>query len=304
MSTRKEHEFRNHALSFFGLSPEKYSKENVRIAYYRLAKKYHPDSGGTKADFHTLTEIYKWLQKDLEKSRYETPLSSAEMTDQIRRRQEKIAHVDDEELKEAALRKFKSGKNFNAKEFNRIFEEIHVREEEEDWLKKEEDPDLRPSGPVRTREEFNAQFQGIIKKNAYRADALMVPGSIGLVSKGEIFEKGGRHSTDMAGRVIGIGSKDLAFSDVRDAYTEASMISTGAASEREVEHRTLESFKRQYAEATTLDPEAVRKYQSHDDRARLEEERRYNLWLKQNREAEERMRLFQMRLTNGRSAPK
>jgi hypothetical protein len=290
----KESEFRTQALAFFSLPPN-YNTEQLRTSYYNLARKYHPDSGGTVADFQTVQKIFKWLEKDMQKR--PTIKSATEMRAAIEKYSSK--KEDDPELKKAITSKFESKGKFNVQKFNQVFMETHVRDPDDDaafkWLKSDEDF-IKPDAPV-NKTNFDEQFRKMTSRLAPQDAIQVTPGSISLVSlnNSEIFEKGGRHTTDMAGRVIGIGGNNLAFTDLRDAHSASSMISAGAATT--FADRSYASYKREYSAPISsygeMEKERIR---LEEERLMRQEEARRKAWEEQNRLAEEKARLLRRRL--------
>ncbi|CAB4574050.1 MAG: hypothetical protein F2563_02400 [Actinobacteria bacterium] len=289
-----EAEFRTQALAFFSLPPS-YNAEQLRAAYYNLARKYHPDAGGTAADFQTVQKIFKWLEKDmLKRPVVRTP---AEMRAAIEKHTTK--KEDDPEVKRAVMSKFESRGKFNLQKFNQVFMETHVRDPDDTeaatWLKSDEDI-IRPDTPV-NKTNFDEQFRKMTSRLTPHDAIQVVPGSISLVShsNSEIFERGGRHTTDMAGRVIGIGGNQLAFTDVRDAHSASSMISAGAAAA--APDRSYTSYKREYSAPIAFYGEHERaRIKAEEEKVMRQEEARRRAWEEQNRLAEERAKLLRRRL--------
>lgn len=95
----------------------KHSEKEIKTAYRNLAMKYHPDKGGSEEVFKILTKAYMYLLKQSEGQNY----VEKNFMD---------LKKDYEEPQEYSANTQKSD-DFNVKQFNKIFEENKL--EDEDW---------------------------------------------------------------------------------------------------------------------------------------------------------------------------
>jgi hypothetical protein len=195
--------------------------ESLKAAYKKMARKAHPDKGGSEEYFEAVTRAYAYLSeilKHMEKrditARVEAPskLNVSRDTDA-----EKWKHVEPVRL---------NAKNLDMNAFNTLFEKTHMPDPDSDgygdWLK----GDIKSAGPKFkgefNRDVFNRMFDDEAKKNHRSTSLIVHPGDMALTLNPA-------NGVDLVGErpdsYTAAPNSRFQFTDLRGAYTSETTIS-------------------------------------------------------------------------------
>ena len=195
--------------------------ESLKIAYKKMARKAHPDKGGSEEYFEAVTRAYAYLSeilKHMEKrditSKVEAPSTLNVSRDND---SEKWKHTEPVHL---------NSKKLDMNAFNSLFEKTHMPDPDSDgygdWLK----GDMKSAGPKFkgefNRDVFNRMFDDEAKKNQRSSSLIVHPGEMALTLNPT-------NGVDLVGErpdsYTAAPNSRFQFTDLRGAYTSESTIS-------------------------------------------------------------------------------
>ena len=195
--------------------------ESLKTAYKKMARKAHPDKGGSEEYFEAVTRAYAYLSEILthmEKrdinSRVEAPSTLNVSRDT---EAEKWKHTEPVRL---------NAKNLDMNAFNNLFEKTHMPDPDSDgygdWLKGND----KKTGPTFkgefNRDVFNRMFDDEAKKNQRSSSLIVHPGEMALTLNPA-------NGVDLVGErpdsYTAAPNSRFQFTDLRGAYTSETTIS-------------------------------------------------------------------------------
>ena len=195
--------------------------ESLKTAYKKMARKAHPDKGGSEEYFEAVTRAYAYLSEILthmEKrdinARVEAPSTLNVSRDT---EAEKWKHTEPVRL---------NAKNLDMNAFNNLFEKTHMPDPDSDgygdWLKGND----KKTGPTFkgefNRDVFNRMFDDEAKKNQRSSSLIVHPGEMALTLNPA-------NGVDLVGErpdsYTAAPNSRFQFTDLRGAYTSETTIS-------------------------------------------------------------------------------
>ena len=210
------------------------TEETLKSAYKKMARKAHPDKGGSEEYFEAVTRAYAYISEILQhmhgkKERVDTSIHVSRDADA-----EKWKHVEPVRL---------NAKNLDMNAFNNLFQQTHMPDPDSDgygdWLKSGD----KKTGPTFkgefNRDVFNHMFDEEAKKG-HRSSALTVhPGEMALTLNPT-------SGVDLVGErpdsFTAAPNSKFQFTDLRGAYTSESTISDKVSNVK-VGERNLEQYR-------------------------------------------------------------
>jgi len=267
------------------------TEDSLKTAYKQMARRAHPDKGGSEEYFEAVTRAYAYLSEILTymKGRKEgdKPSHASREADA-----EKWKHAEPVRL---------NAKNLDMNAFNNLFEQTHMPDPDSDgygdWLKSAD----KQSGPKFkgefNRDVFNRMFEDDAKKN-HRSTALTVhPGEMALTLNPT-------NGVDLVGErpdsFTAAPNSKFQFTDLRGAYTSESTISDKVSNVK-VGERNLEQYRASREKAP--DPfnqselHSIREFESRQKQMDASMERKRGEMHVRNQQYFDRMK--QMVITDG-----
>ena len=197
-----------------------YDKSSLKKSYMKMAVKYHPDKGGDPKKFKIVTLAYKILLKKLEERDNDKLHNDLKNGSKDFIRDQKSNNKRNINMK---------GENFDINLFNKIYDENRLKDDFADdgygnWLKNaEEETGVKMNEFNKTK--FHNEFLKQKKKQSssqlqkYKEPEELV--SMG--NRDSIMILGKEKVSSYSGE-----SNGLAYRDLREAYTESTLIDTGS----------------------------------------------------------------------------
>ena len=273
------------------------TEETLKSAYKKMARKAHPDKGGSEEYFEAVTRAYAYISEILThmngkkeiNGRVDAPSSINISRDTDA---EKWKHVEPVRL---------NAKNLDMNAFNTLFQQTHMPDPDSDgygdWLKGND----KKSGPTFkgefNRDVFNRMFDEESKKG-HRSSALTVhPGEMALTLNPT-------SGVDLVGErpdsFTAAPNSKFQFTDLRGAYTSESTISD-KVSNVQVGERNFEQYRASREKAP--DPfnqselHSIREFESRQKQMDISMERKRGEMHVRNQQYFDRMK--QMVITEG-----
>jgi len=273
------------------------TEETLKSAYKKMARKAHPDKGGSEEYFEAVTRAYAYISEILThmngkkeiNGRVDAPSSINISRDTDA---EKWKHVEPVRL---------NAKNLDMNAFNTLFQQTHMPDPDSDgygdWLKGND----KKSGPTFkgefNRDVFNRMFDEEAKKG-HRSSALTVhPGEMALTLNPT-------SGVDLVGErpdsFTAAPNSKFQFTDLRGAYTSESTISD-KVSNVQVGERNFEQYRASREKAP--DPfnqselHSIREFESRQKQMDISMERKRGEMHVRNQQYFDRMK--QMVITEG-----
>ena len=196
------------------------TEETLKIAYKKMARKAHPDKGGSEEYFEAVTRAYAYISEILKhmKGRKEVRVEAPSHLNVSRDTEaEKWKHSEPVRL---------NSKNLDMNAFNNLFEQTHMPDPDSDgygdWLKGND----KKTGPTFkgefNRDVFNRMFDDEAKKNQRSSSLIVHPGEMALTLNPT-------SGVDLVGErpdsFTAAPNSKFQFTDLRGAYTSESTIS-------------------------------------------------------------------------------
>jgi len=214
------------------------TEESLKSAYKKMARRAHPDKGGSEEYFEAVTRAYAYLSEILKymgEKRDTTGRVDAPSSLNVKR--------DTESEKWARDPIRLNAKNLDMNAFNNLFEKTHMPDPDSDgygdWLK----GDMNTSGPKFkgefNRDVFNRMFDDDAKKNQRPSSLIVHPGEMALTLNPT-------SGVDLVGErpdsFTAAPNSKFQFTDLRGAYTSESTISDKVSNVK-VGERNLEQYR-------------------------------------------------------------
>ena len=214
------------------------TEESLKSAYKKMARRAHPDKGGSEEYFEAVTRAYAYLSEILKymgEKRDTTGRVDAPSSLNVKR--------DTESEKWARDPIRLNAKNLDMNAFNNLFEKTHMPDPDSDgygdWLK----GDMKTSGPKFkgefNRDVFNRMFDDDAKKNQRPSSLIVHPGEMALTLNPT-------SGVDLVGErpdsFTAAPNSKFQFTDLRGAYTSESTISDKVSNVK-VGERNLEQYR-------------------------------------------------------------
>jgi curved DNA-binding protein CbpA len=301
---QKAKDYFNWSLEVLGLSDtDGLTLEGIKQAYKKAAARAHPDKqGGSEKAFKDVTKASTYLIDIVSKITGRRPTDKS-VEHEIKAEQHQRKEESDKwaNFKPAKL----DPKNLNMKAFNDIFEQTHMKDEDEDgyenWLKGEGEADIpKPKGEY-NREAFMRNFEDNIRKTAAPSSQQLVlnPNAMALVAP-----VGTELGRDRPAEYTAPFMADANYTDLRAAYTQHNTIMNHVANVR-YEERSYDKYKSSYEAGpgalSAQEQEMLRRSEEElQERERLRQLRHAQQQYKQLENAE---RLRTMLISNGSILP-
>ena len=274
------------------------TEEALKLAYKKMARKAHPDKGGSEEYFEAVTRAYAYISEILKhmkggrkevNGRVEAPSSLNINRDADA---EKWKHTEPVRL---------NAKNLDMNAFNTLFQQTHMPDPDSDgygdWLK----DDDKKSGPKFkgefNRDVFNRMFDDEAKKNHRSSSLIVHPGEMALTLNPT-------SGVDLVGErpdsFTAAPNSKFQFTDLRGAYTSDSTISDKVSNVK-VGERNLEQYRASREKAP--DPfnqselHSIREFESRQKQMDISMERKRGEMHVRNQQYFDRMK--QMVITDG-----
>jgi len=216
------------------------TEDSLKSAYKQMARKAHPDKGGSEEYFEAVTRAYAYISEILKhmngkkniNGRVDAPSSLNTNRDADA---EKWKHVEPVRL---------NAKNLDMNAFNNLFQQTHMPDPDSDgygdWLKGSE---TQTNGPKFkgefNRDVFNRMFDEEAKKNQRSSSLIVHPGEMALTLNPT-------NGVDLVGErpdsFTAAPNSKFQFTDLRGAYTSESTISD-KVSNVQVGERNFEQYR-------------------------------------------------------------
>ncbi len=197
-----------------------YDKNSLKKSYLKMATKYHPDKGGDPKKFKIVTLAYKILLKKLEER------DSDKLHDDLKSGSKDFIRDQQSSNKRNVNMK---GDNFDINLFNKSYDENRLRDDFADegygdWLKNaEEETGVKMDQFNKTK--FHNEF---LKQKKKKVGSKLQK----YKDPEELVSMGNRDSIMILGKEkvssYSGESNGLAYRDLREAYTESTLIDTGS----------------------------------------------------------------------------
>ena len=213
------------------------TEETLKSAYKKMARKAHPDKGGSEEYFEAVTRAYAYISEILshmkgkKEVRVEAPASLHRNRDT---EADTWKHSEPVRL---------NAKNLDMNAFNNLFEQTHMPDPDSDgygdWLKSSD----QKTGPKFkgefNRDVFNRMFDDESKKNHRSSSLIVHPGEMALTLNPT-------NGVDLVGErpdsYTAAPNSKFQFTDLRGAYTSESTISDKISNVK-VGERNLEQYR-------------------------------------------------------------
>lgn len=216
------------------------TEESLKTAYKQMARRAHPDKGGSEEYFEAVTRAYAYISEILKhmngrkdiNGRVDAPSSLNVNRDADA---EKWKHAEPVRL---------NAKNLDMNAFNNLFQQTHMPDPDSDgygdWLK---GGDAQTDGPKFkgefNRDVFNRMFDEEAKKNQRSSSLIVHPGEMALTLNPT-------NGVDLVGErpdsFTAAPNSKFQFTDLRGAYTSESTISD-KVSNVQVGERNFEQYR-------------------------------------------------------------
>ena len=214
------------------------TEESLKSAYKQMARKAHPDKGGSEEYFEAVTRAYAYLSEILThmKGRKENGRVEAPSSIHINR------DTDAEKWKHSEPVRL-NAKNLDMNAFNNLFEQTHMPDPDSDgygdWLKGSDKKSLPTFKGEFNRDVFNRMFDEESKKNSRSSSLIVHPGEMALTLNPT-------SGVDLVGErpdsFTAAPNSRFQFTDLRGAYTSETTISD-KVSNVQVGDRNFEQYR-------------------------------------------------------------
>lgn len=257
------------ALKLFQL-PKKYTFEQLKMSYKKLAMRTHPDrQGGNKDKFQLVTKCYFLLLEKLK-------------TEEQDKQYSELRKGSNDFLKQQAsnphLKKM-SKDNFNLRQFNKVFEENKLYDPNDEgydnWLKTEEDNNVQQPEIFSDKfniDVFNNSFNNYKSQTSTEIVEYKEPQAMISCNKMNYIELGGENKGDFSN--ISDKSKDLMYCDLKAAYTTKSNL----INPNSVKYKTYKNVDELEKDRSNISydmtPEQLREYEYMKSQDEIREQQR------------------------------
>jgi hypothetical protein len=291
---QKAKDYFNWSLEVLGLKEsDGLTHEIIKQAYKKAAARAHPDrQGGSDKAFKDVTKASNYLIDIVSKITGRRPteraVSEEIKTEQMQRKED----IDKwSNFKPVKL----DPKNLNMKAFNDIFEQTHMKDDDEDgyesWLKGEGDVDIpKPAGEY-NREAFMRNFEDNLRKTngtSQQNQLIYNPNAMALVAPVGT-ELGGGRPADYTAPFMA----DVNYTDLRSAYTQNNTIMNHVANVK-YEERSYDKYKSAYeagpAKVSAEEAELLRQSEREIEERERQRQMRYAQRERQQLDNAERLR--------------
>jgi curved DNA-binding protein CbpA len=243
---QKAKDYFNWSLEILGLSDtDNLTLEIIKQSYKKAAAKAHPDrQGGSDKAFKDVTKASNYLIDIVSKITGRRPTDRA-VTEEIK--MEQVQRQEDAD-KWANFKPTKlDPKNLNIKAFNNIFEQVHIKDVDEDgygdWLKSEGgSADIPAPTTGYNRDRFMQAFENNVRNTSVSSQTQLVlnPNTMALVAP-----VGVELGRDRPAEYTAPFMSDVNYTDVRSAYTQHNTIMNHVANVK-YEERSFDRYKSLY----------------------------------------------------------
>ena len=267
------------------------TEDTLKTAYKKMARKAHPDKGGSEEYFEAVTRAYAYLSEILKHMGGKKPTNVQSLNVQRESETEKWKH---EPVRLNA-------KNLDMNAFNNLFEQTHMPDPDSDgygdWLKSGDKKTAPKFKGEFNRDVFNRMFDEEAKKSHRTTSLIVHPGEMALTLNPT-------SGVDLVGErpdsFTAAPNSKFQFTDLRGAYTSESTISDKVSNVR-VGERNLEQYRA--AREKAPDPfnqselHSIRDFESRQKQIEVTRERKRAEMHVQNQQYFDRMK--QMVITDG-----
>ena len=213
------------------------TEDTLKSAYKKMARKAHPDKGGSEEYFEAVTRAYAYISEILQhmngkkEGRVDAP-SSIHVSRDVDA--EKWKHVEPVRL---------NAKNLDMNAFNNLFQQTHMPDPDSDgygdWLKSGDKKTGQTFKGEFNRDVFNHMFDEEAKKSHHYSALTIHPGEMALTLNPT-------SGVDLIGErpdsFTAAPNSKFQFTDLRGAYTSESTISDKVSNVK-VGERNLEQYR-------------------------------------------------------------
>ncbi len=267
------------AYSLLGI-PQNYTMDQLKVAYRKKAIMTHPDKGGSPELFDEVTKAYFSLLEKLKNKE-----SDKQFMDLKNQSKNYIEQQGGDTRRNVSLEKMSNSKeSFNVKEFNKIFEANRISDPNDvgysDWLK--DDSNVKEPPKVfstkfnldvfnSTFENWKDQDEHLVRENM-QIQVRDEPQAL-VLSKTGYSELGIDSINDFSKSDIN-NNKNLAYTDLKQAYSRTGIMNTKAITPRE-SYKNIQEYERARANISyTMSDEDIRRQEMKKKKEEEDEARR------------------------------
>lgn len=237
----------------------------IKNAYKRKARIYHPDKGGSDQQFRIITMAYMSIIEKFKRQQQDKQFST--LKDESRKEMERQSQIQRKNVN-------MKGNNFNVKLFNKIYEENKIYDPSDEgygkWMKDTDfDSDITPKvfSSEFNLNVFNNSFNEQKEQTSQEIIKYQEPQPISLV-KQNYQELGGSAPGDYSN---GPDSK-MGYTDYRKAHTQTTLINPNQVKVRQ--YKNVDELNRARGEKTYLTEEETRVIERNKGLEKEREEQR------------------------------
>lgn len=261
--------------------PQNASMNQIKAAYKRKARIYHPDKGGSDQQFRLVTMAYMSIIEKYKRQQQDKQFSTLKQESQ-----QEMEKQNKNQRKNINMK----GNNFNLKLFNKIYDENKIHDPSDEgygkWMQETEfDSDTTPKvfSSEFNLNIFNNSFEDHKEETSQEIIKYQEPQPISLV-KQNYQELGGNAPGDYSN---GPDSK-MGYTDYRKAHTQTTLINPNKVKVRQ--YRNVEELNRARGEKPFLTEEETMVIERNK---KLEEEREQERQMRLNQYDEMAFRQFE-----------
>ena len=269
---RKEYENKLKVLNENDIDPykilevsKKSSMNEIKNAYKRKAKIYHPDRGGNKQQFQIITMAFMTL---IEK--YKRKIQDKQITSVKDESSQEIEKQNKNPRKNINMK----GNNFNVKIFNKIYDENKIYDANDEgygkWMEENEfDSDETPKI-------FSSEFNLNVFNNTFEDHKETDSQEIIKYQEPQPISRGKQQYQELGGNAPGDYSNgvqsSMGYTDYRKAHTKTTLINPNSVKIKQ--YKNVEDLNRERGKKTFLKPEELQVIERNKAMEKQKEEER------------------------------